>query len=162
NQGELVVEIDDPNVKVLLEQAGVTVRDLATKRNYHLELKPTRQNLPAGDYELEVTEAGGIKLFTRQFTLFRGGKTVVNVSLVSLDRVARDRGRLQGPWVVTSSQMDSPPGHVNGDRLLVAGNMFRVKSINAHDLDATYRLDPTAQPRRIDMVPTAGPWAGET
>jgi uncharacterized protein (TIGR03067 family) len=157
NQGELVVEIDDPNVKVVLDQAGVTVRDLATKREYHLELKPAGHDLPAGEYELEVTEGEGIKLFTQQFVLFRGGKTAVNVSL---DVASVDRARLQGTWVVASSQMDGPPGNVNGDYVLITGTTFSVKTINGRDGDATYQLDPTAQPRRIDMEQTAGPGAG--
>jgi serine/threonine protein kinase len=47
DKGEFVVEVDDPEVEVLLEQHGLTVRDRKTNREY--VLKPGRQELDSSD-----------------------------------------------------------------------------------------------------------------
>src|SRR5207249_1280637 len=79
NQGQLVIEVDDPRVEVVLNQTGVTVHDQATDRKYTLKAGP--QDLKAGDYAIEVTEGtGGLHFSTRVFTITRGGKAALKVT----------------------------------------------------------------------------------
>jgi serine/threonine protein kinase/Leucine-rich repeat (LRR) protein len=75
NQGELVVEVDDPNVEIKVVQNGVVVQDKTAQREF---------TLTAGKGQIEVFEKDGIKLATREFTLTRGGKTTVKVTLQEL------------------------------------------------------------------------------
>jgi hypothetical protein len=77
--GELLIEADDPEVEGVVKDLGVTVRDQATGRQ--VRLKPGRHQLEAGEYELEVRDAGGaVQLFTRQFTLAQGETKTVRVA----------------------------------------------------------------------------------
>lgn len=80
DEGELVIEIDDPQVQAVVDQAGVTIQDRAKDRTY--KVKPGHLPLKTGDYILEVAEAGGdARLFTKEFTITRGGRTAVRVTL---------------------------------------------------------------------------------
>jgi hypothetical protein len=79
NEGELVIEIDDALVQAVIDQTSVTIRDRADDREYRI--KPGRQPITTGAYLVEVTEAGGdMRLFTKEFTIARGGKTTVRVT----------------------------------------------------------------------------------
>ena len=71
--GELVVETEDPNIEVVVTQAGkqVTIIDPQTK---------TRVELHSGQYEVELAGGKpGLTLSTQQIRLTRGDKTVVTV-----------------------------------------------------------------------------------
>ncbi len=73
NKGELIVEADDSNVEIEIKQDDVVVQDRSTKREFVLS---------AGAGEVEVYEkASGLKLATQKFTLTRGGKEYVHVTL---------------------------------------------------------------------------------
>lgn len=72
NKGELVVQVDDPSIKVGIVQNGVTVEKPTTPRKF---------TLTAGDGEIEVVDDDGIKLTTKKFELTRGGVTLVKVTL---------------------------------------------------------------------------------
>src|SRR5262249_10264593 len=62
-------------------------KDLKTDRTYHL--KPGRQPLGQGDYEIDVTEPfAGLEFSTRTFTIRRGIEEKLKVSL---NRTERDR-----------------------------------------------------------------------
>jgi len=79
NEGEVVIVIDDPQVQAVVDQTGVTIRDRAKQREY--KVQPGRHDLKTGEYVLEVTEVGGdVRLFTKEFTISRGGKTSVKVT----------------------------------------------------------------------------------
>jgi serine/threonine protein kinase/WD40 repeat protein len=75
NQGELVIETDDPDVEVTVRKEGepVTILDRKSGRKVTLQ---------AGKYQLELGEgAAGLTLSTNHFTLERGGKEIVRVRL---------------------------------------------------------------------------------
>jgi serine/threonine protein kinase len=78
NEGQLVIVIDDPKVQAVVERTGVTIHDEAKERHYRI--KPGRRDFKTGDYMLEVTEEGGVHLFTREFTIKRGGTTSVKIT----------------------------------------------------------------------------------
>jgi hypothetical protein len=74
NRGVLVVEVDSAaDVEVTVRQDGAVVRDRTSKREMVLK---------AGDGEIEVYDRdSGLKLATKRFTLTRGGKETVVVTL---------------------------------------------------------------------------------
>lgn len=74
NQGQLVIETDDPAVEVTVKQNGKLIKivDRATGREVTLK---------AGVYQLELSgdRKNGLKLETDRFTLTRGGKAIVKI-----------------------------------------------------------------------------------
>jgi serine/threonine protein kinase len=73
DKGDLVVETDDPNIKVVVSQGGkqVAIVDTQTKREVRLA---------SGTYEIELARGGeGLRLSTDKFTLTRGGREIVRV-----------------------------------------------------------------------------------
>ncbi len=73
NQGQIVVEVDDPHIEVVVKEKGVVLQEGPGRREI---------SVAAGAHELEVTikDAGGeTRLLTKTLTLSRGGKEVINV-----------------------------------------------------------------------------------
>jgi serine/threonine protein kinase len=79
NKGELVIESDDRDVTVTVTPAGQGQKETVT-----IAARGQRSlTLTAGDYELEVQQAGGLHFTTtKPVTLTRGGREVVRVALV--------------------------------------------------------------------------------
>jgi len=87
NQGQIVIEVDDPRMEVTVKEKGTLIRDPQGQRTI---------TLTAGGHDLEVTvkEASGeTRFFTSQFTVSRGGKQVLNVR----QELARTRPAQQLP-----------------------------------------------------------------
>jgi len=78
-QGTLLIEIDDPAVEAKVADGGLTITQTETGRTYEIEPGPTR--LAAGHYSLVVRDDAGLEVDTPEFTLRRGEKTIVRVSL---------------------------------------------------------------------------------
>jgi WD40 repeat protein len=75
DQGTLIVEVDDPKVKVLIRQQDAVVRNRTTAREFTLR---------GGPGVVEVFDADGVgPLRATQFTLERGGKATVKVRMNS-------------------------------------------------------------------------------
>src|SRR5262249_38081875 len=75
NQGQVVIETDDPDVEVILKKDGETAMIMDKKAGRTVTLK-------AGTYKLELGEGNSnLTLSTNQFTLERGGKEIVRVRL---------------------------------------------------------------------------------
>lgn len=75
NQGELVIEVDDPSIEVQIIQNGAIVKDKTKDREF---------TLTATNGEIKVL-GDGIKVLTKEFQLTRGGKTIVNVTQELVD-----------------------------------------------------------------------------
>jgi WD40 repeat protein len=106
DKGEFVVEVDDPEVEVLLAKHGLTVKDRKAGREYHL--KPGHHDLRTGEYEIKVTEVpDGLQFSTKQFTVTRGGKERVKVtrkpSAINVGEIRRFEGHLHGVVTVAIS-----------------------------------------------------------
>ncbi len=71
NQGELVIEVDDPNIEVQIVQNGAVVKDKTKDREF---------TLTASDGQIKVLDNDGLDVLTKEFQLTRGGKTIVKVS----------------------------------------------------------------------------------
>jgi predicted Ser/Thr protein kinase len=98
NKGELVVEVDDPDVEVRVKQGTVVIERAGSNQWI----------VAAGDGVVEVTDKqSGDTLAVREFTLRRGGKEVVRVQVKALAdaRKAEPRGnpavdRSVAAWVL--------------------------------------------------------------
>ena len=74
NQGVVVVEADDPDVKVIVKEKEQEVTIIDTKTKKEITLK-------AGKYQIELLDAkDGLRLNATEFTLDRGGRQIVRVS----------------------------------------------------------------------------------
>ena len=73
NKGQVVIQIDDPQVEVTIQENRVTIQDRPGQREI---------TLTAGEHQLEVTmkDPTGEKAFTTErFTLSRGGRKIIDV-----------------------------------------------------------------------------------
>jgi tRNA A-37 threonylcarbamoyl transferase component Bud32/Leucine-rich repeat (LRR) protein len=73
NQGQVVIEVNDPDTEVTLKEGGAVIQDGKAQRQV---------TLSAGRHELEVRirdAAGEVRFFSKVFLLRRGGKEIVNV-----------------------------------------------------------------------------------
>ena len=73
DQGQVVIEVDDPGIEVTVKEKGAVISDAKGKPVITLK---------AGEKDLEITvkEANeDVFTLTKQFTLIRGGKKVLNI-----------------------------------------------------------------------------------
>jgi uncharacterized protein (TIGR03067 family) len=75
--------------------------------------------------------------------------TLLEAEAARESAAARDRGRLQGVWIFVSGTREA--------ELLFAGNHFTMKFRNGDIYLGTFRLDPTAKPKAIDVTVEEGP-----
>ena len=74
-QGNYVIETDDPDFSFQVVKGAVTLQDRKTNRKYNLKL--LRQDRAGGEYELEVTDAdAGLVFKTKSFTIKRGKRSL--------------------------------------------------------------------------------------
>jgi WD40 repeat protein/serine/threonine protein kinase len=93
DQGQVVVETDDPDVKVVVKQQEQQITILDAKTNQEVTLK-------AGTYQIELSpRKEGLRLSATDFTLARGDKQVVRV------RFEPQTPKVSGP-VHTLTQQD--------------------------------------------------------
>lgn len=98
NRGELIVEVDDPRVVVTIAQKQLIVHEKTTDRRFVIE---------AGDGEVRVFEKDGIgPLVTKKFTLNRGGKTTVTVTM---REVVPDKKTATPPKETPAPKKSTPP-----------------------------------------------------
>jgi uncharacterized protein (TIGR03067 family) len=151
NQGELVLTSDDPAVVAVARETGVTVRLRPGGGERSLPLG--RQRLPAGDYDLEVTDAG-TRLFAGRFRIRPGEHTPIHVVP---NPVPLEQAEFQGAWVVVASE--SPVRRRDesvGDTLRFNGDRFRLESHEGTVMAGAFRVNPTARPRQLDLFVTEG------
>jgi serine/threonine protein kinase len=73
DDGTLIIDVDDPNVEVLVRMKDVIIKNRTTDREFRI--KP-------GKGDVEVFEKGGVgPLTTKQFTLNHGGKETVKIRM---------------------------------------------------------------------------------
>jgi uncharacterized protein (TIGR03067 family) len=162
-KGEFVIETDDPDVAVLLDKAGVKVRDRSSRREYHL--KVGRYDLRSGEYEIDVAELpAGLEFSVRRFTLKRGGKVRVSAWVrraASPEARKAELKKLEGRWEPVRAEYNSlpmPAAMFKMVRSVVAkGGTFTVTRADGVQVTITARLDPSATPKRVDATATAGP-----
>lgn len=115
NQGELVIETDDPDVEVTIQRKGQQVRILDLKSKQRITLR-------AGQYELILNEGQErLKLSTGKFSLSRGGQAIVWVRY------------LQAPPVPPPPKTDAPASPIRVDAIgevqCLAGHVNAVHAV---------------------------------
>ncbi len=99
-KGTLVIEADDPNVKVVVKKGGAVIRDKLRDREIVLEV---------GDYTIELSEKkDGLKLSTNKLSITRDSKETVKVWLEkpepgkkeNLEPIPPDLHRRVAEWVL--------------------------------------------------------------
>jgi len=103
NQGEVVIEVNDPDTEVTLREGGAVIQDRKGQR---------RVTLAAGQHELEVAVQdadGEVRFFTTNFLLRRGGKEIVNVR----QELARAPTAIPKP-AKTEARAPNPPAKTVG------------------------------------------------
>jgi tRNA A-37 threonylcarbamoyl transferase component Bud32 len=90
DKGTIVIETNDPTIAVMIEKAGgVKIVDQANNREYRL--RPGEQDVPRGDYKIEVTDAlAGLDFQVTKFELKRGKEVRLSAKLV-----AKGEGKIQ-------------------------------------------------------------------
>jgi tRNA A-37 threonylcarbamoyl transferase component Bud32 len=78
-KGRLVIETNDPRVEVLIKEQRVTIEEGAGNRRYDLTVGD--HDLRPGQYTMAATEKSGLRFSADRFTIERGGRVVVKVSL---------------------------------------------------------------------------------
>ena len=112
DQGELTVEVDDPQIKVILAQKGITIHDGVN----NFTVTVGQQNLKAGHYKVEVNDPrGGDGKFRDEFTLTRNGKAMVKVKFSPRDVTP------PGPAAKTAPAHERPQKAGQTDKELIRG-----------------------------------------
>ena len=120
-QGTLVVEVDDPNVKVTIDGDDLVIHGAG----------PQEVRLRPGTYQLRATKDGQpIKLSAELITITRGGKQVVRVSREDAKSEQPGRAAQQGPFVILGQRAerafatldDAVTGAQSGDTIEIRGD----------------------------------------
>jgi serine/threonine protein kinase/WD40 repeat protein len=128
--GWLEIVSADPKFQVTVKQGSATLHDHTTDRSYRL--------VP-GQYELELTEpTSGLRLFTKRFSIERGGKTVVDVRL-ELDRAEAARDANQTTRDTTPGRPILLKGHKDLVSALAISHDSR-RALSGSERDATLIL----------------------
>ena len=83
DHGTITVETNDDKIAVMIEKAGgVKIIDKANNREYLL--RPGAQEVPGGDYQIDVSEAlAGLDFQTKEFKLRRGKEVRLTAKFVA-------------------------------------------------------------------------------
>jgi hypothetical protein len=95
NQGQVVIEVDDPSLEVTVKENGAVIRDPRGKRTI---------TLTAGEHDLEVSvkdTEGEFRSLTKKFTLLRGGKEIVRIRREVLGEPVVAGDRKAAEWVLS-------------------------------------------------------------
>jgi serine/threonine protein kinase len=103
NKGELVIEVDDPNVEVLVKpDAAYVVMDKGKTKERTIVLK-------AGGYEVEFFDPEtGAHAFTKKFTIDRGGRAVLTATRSEVVAARKPKPSFGGPKTESSAKVNAP------------------------------------------------------
>jgi len=134
--GTLVVAIDDPETEARIKNGKLILTGPDDKVRYTLAPSERNKKIDAGPYKIHVEGADGLTLDTPEFTLTKGGKVVVRVTVDS-PAVAKnpDPDRKAAEWALSIGGTV----RVNGqDRDIKAAadlppKAFQLASVNLHE-----------------------------
>src|SRR5262245_62540382 len=96
DQGEYVIDTDDPDFSFRVGKGAAALEDRKTGRKY--DLKVLRQDEATGESELEATDAdAGLSFKTRIFTVRRGQKVALEAWLERKQGAAA-KGPVDAAW----------------------------------------------------------------
>jgi uncharacterized protein (TIGR03067 family) len=89
---------------------------------------------------------------------------IAPLALATADPAPRDENAaLQGSWVCASAVVDGKPlpeKTVKQLRLTISADRYKTERTDEVLFDSTYRLDPSKEPKQIEMTATEGDAAG--
>src|SRR5438552_4841358 len=77
----------------------------------------------------------------------------------------KDRDALQGTWKLSAGEADGkalPEKQLKDGKLLIKGNDYTVTLADKGTVTGTQKLDPTKEPKTIEIVDASGPNKGKT
>ena len=107
-EATLIVDVDDESVAVELKKHGVVVRDKETGREYEV-WTPGEEQLAVGNYELIVADDSGLRVNTQTFTLMRGEREIVRITLQEQEPVAKTEKPTTGESCARACPCATPP-----------------------------------------------------
>jgi WD40 repeat protein len=114
NVGTLEVRVDDDQVAVIQKNEGLVVHDLKNGRKWIVRV-PGDKTLALGDYRLNVTDDAGLNIDTERFSLTRGDREVVRISL-ALDDQRLTPPKPGEPTKASPLALVTRPAKLNGVR----------------------------------------------
>ena len=136
DKGTLVVEINDAEVEARIKGGKLILTGPDDKVRYTLGPGERDKKIDAGPYKVRVEGADGLALDTPEFTLKKGGKVTVRVTMEPKAVAKSRRPRPQGRRVGAVHRRDGP---VNGqDREIKAAadlpqEPFRLTRVDLHE-----------------------------
>ncbi|OWK36596.1 Serine/threonine protein kinase PrkC, regulator of stationary phase [Fimbriiglobus ruber] len=160
NKGDLVIEVDDPNVEVVVKQGGVVVEDRTTKRSFVLR---------AGDGEVEFRDSdSGAVAQTKTFRIERAGRAVVTAAMGIKDAVPgrpydQIAERQVVEWALRSgiAVWINTPGRIDNIQIKTVSELpsgFRVRELEAmrnptlHDGELIHHLEKLSALDQLRLV----------
>ncbi|MEM9943481.1 MAG: protein kinase, partial [Planctomycetota bacterium] len=121
DQGQLVIETSDPDIKIKVigSEGNVRIVDLKTKQ---------RIDIKSGAYELKpVGDENSIEIDRETLVVRRGAKEIVRVSkAVSADHPTQHNEAADQSTIVDYSELPEPVTSMNGEHLLQPGDIVGV------------------------------------
>jgi serine/threonine protein kinase len=134
-EGELVVEIDDPNVEARIKNGRLVVVGPDGKDQYTLSPSEHNKKLAPGPYTIRVEGADGLVLDTPEFTLKKGDKVVVRVTLAPKARTIEPPLVPPSPNPALAPVVDPEVDRKAAEYILSVGGQIRInepgKEINS-------------------------------
>jgi uncharacterized protein (TIGR03067 family) len=103
-------------------------------------------------------------MMKRLCILFLSFNMAIAPYVIAGDAGQSEQQKLQGTWRILAGNEGGrtlPPARVKGSKMVVAGNLMTVYEAEKKR-GMTFKLDPTKDPRIVDLKLTEGPQKGET
>jgi len=80
-----------------------------------------------------------------------------------IDTVQEEIEKLQGTWqIITADEGAKPDGSLKDAQVTISGNQFTTKSGEKILRQGTIMIDPTCEPKTIDLMYVDGPYKGKS
>lgn len=143
--GQLIIEVDDPDLTVKISRSGRTMRLLE-----HGDTRITF--LPSGDYKITIPgDDTGIKVSPNRVEITRGIHRFVTIRSVAS---MADRDLLQGVWIAESginSGKAIPADQIGIQRAVFDGDRLSVEMPRGLKGEGHYQLVESANPQQIGI-----------
>lgn len=121
DQGELVIETNDPDVKIEVVSSGGDIRIVDLKTDQAIDIK-------SGEYELRpVSDKNSISIDRSKIVMKRGGKEIVSVTKLEKNAVAFDvNATVRSVESITENVRRKVPADLGHEHILAPGDVVGV------------------------------------
>ena len=145
NSGQLIIEVDDPDLTVKISRSGRTMRLLE-----HGDTRITF--LPSGNYKITIPgDDTGVEVSPNQVEITRGMHRFVTIRSLN---TKGDRKRLQGAWIAESGINNGKPipaDQIGIQRAVFAGSKLSVEMPRGLKGEGHYQLVESTNPKQIGI-----------